>query len=276
MKKKSKWSGERVETFIYGDVAVEHLHRYSLASIFVENKVVLDIASGEGYGSFLMSKVANKVIGVDIDSNAVEQANSKYKNNNLSFINGSADLIPLIDNSVDVLVSFETIEHHDKHQEMFQEIKRVLKPNGILIMSSPDKKYYSDLQKNNPYHIKELYLEEFENLANTYFKNVKIYFQNCINGNSIIGDVASFQNLKIVTGDYEHIKTKNLNALYNIIVASDETTKDIEMFIFDGQLITDKIIEEKVAYVRNSTTFKLGGLLLKPIISIKKILRQNH
>jgi ubiquinone/menaquinone biosynthesis C-methylase UbiE len=272
-KNKNKWSGERVETSIYGDVTVEHLHRYSLASMFVENKVVLDIASGEGYGSFLMSKVANKVIGVDIDKSAVEQAILKYKNNNLSFLSGSADKIPLDDHSVDVLISFETIEHHDKHEEMFQEIKRVLKPNGMLIMSSPDKKFYSDLEKNNPYHIKELYLEEFENLANTYFKNVKLYFQNCINGNSIIGDVTSFQNLKIVTGDYEHIKTRTLNALYNIIVASDVPTKDIEMFFFDGQLITDKIIEEKVAYVRNSTTFKLGSLLLKPFILIKNLIR---
>lgn len=270
---KNKWSGERVETSIYGDVAVEHLHRYSLASMFVENKVVLDIASGEGYGSFLMSKVANKVVGVDIDKSAIAQANSKYKNNNLSFLCGSADKIPLDDHSVDVLISFETIEHHDKHEEMFQEIKRVLKPNGILIMSSPDKKYYSDLQKNNPYHIKELYLEEFENLANTYFKNVKLYFQNCINGNSVIGDVTSFQNLKIVTGNYDYIKTRKLNALYNVIVASDEPSKDIEMFFFDGQLISDKIIEEKVAYIRNSTTFRLGSLLLKPFIFIQSLLR---
>lgn len=94
-----------------------------------------------------MSKVANKVIGVDIDKCVVEQASLKYKSNSLSFLCGSVDKIPLDNNSVDVLISFETIEHHDKPEEMFQEIKRVLKPNEMVVMYSADKNYYSDLKK---------------------------------------------------------------------------------------------------------------------------------
>lgn len=270
-KKKHKWSGERLETNIYGDVAVEHLHRYTLAALFVENKVVLDIASGEGYGSYLMAKTAKKVFGVDIDQEAINNAKIKYKKENLSFLKGSADLIPLDNSSIDVLVSFETIEHHDKHHEMFLEIKRVLKPNGILIISSPDKKYYSDLNKNNNFHIKELYLEEFKNLAEESFKYANIYFQNCINGNSVIANKDAFLNLNIVTGDYNQIYEKKLCALYNVIIASDEPVQKIELSIFDGQIISKKIMQDKEDYIRNSTTFKLGNFLLKPLVVLKKI-----
>lgn len=272
---KRKWTGERLETFIYGDVSVEHLHRYALSSIYVKDKVVLDIASGEGYGSFLMSKIASNVIGVDIDKEAIDKAKKKYINNNLIFLVGSADSIPLEDNSVDVLVSFETIEHHDKHEEMFIEIKRVLKPSGILIMSSPDKKYYFDLQKNNPYHIKELYLEEFTDLSKKYFSNVKIYFQNCINGNSIIAAINSFENLKIFSGNFENIYESKLPALYNIVVASEIMVDEIDLFLFDGQIISKKINEDNINYIRSSTTFQLGGLILKPFIRIKQILKSK-
>ena len=74
--------------------------------------------------------------------------------------------IPLDDDSVDLVISFETIEHHDKHHEMMAEIRRVLAPEGILMLSSPDKKYYSDIPKfQNSYHIKELYFEEFKDLV---------------------------------------------------------------------------------------------------------------
>ncbi|MBX9888408.1 MAG: class I SAM-dependent methyltransferase [Flavobacteriaceae bacterium] len=267
--KKNKWTGERIETNIYGDVTVEHLHRYSLATLFIKNKIVLDIASGEGYGSYLMARSAKKVIGVDIDQEAVDLSRTKYKNENLSFLRGSADLIPLDNDSVDVLISFETIEHHDKHHEMFLEIKRVLKPDGILIMSSPDKKYYSDLNKSNPFHVKELYLEEFKNLSNKYFENITVYFQNCINGNSIIAKTNDFLKLKIVTGDYNHIIEKEFPALYNIIIASDETFDQPDLSIFDGRIITDQITKDKENYIRNSTTFKLGKLLLKPFVLVK-------
>ena len=112
---KKKWSGERLETFVYGEFVSEHLHRYCLANLYVTDKVVLDIASGEGYGSNLLSSSAKEVIGVDIDQEAVENAKQKYKKSNLNFKTGSADKIPVADNSIDVLVSFETIEHHDKH-----------------------------------------------------------------------------------------------------------------------------------------------------------------
>src|SRR6185436_20367656 len=103
-------------------------------------KIVLDIACGEGYGVNLLSHNSKFVFGVDIDSQVISHASTKYKQSNVKFIPGSATQIPLPDFSVDVVTSFETLEHLEDHTTMMSEIKRVLKLNGILIISTPDKK----------------------------------------------------------------------------------------------------------------------------------------
>ncbi|MGB7416076.1 MAG: class I SAM-dependent methyltransferase, partial [Thermosynechococcaceae cyanobacterium] len=126
------WKGERLETHIYNEVAVEHLHRYAITMELVKGKKVLDLASGEGYGSSLMAQVASHVTGVDISQEALDHARKKYLKSNLLFLQGSADNIPVESNTIDIVVSFETIEHHDKHEEMLLEIKRILKSDGLL------------------------------------------------------------------------------------------------------------------------------------------------
>ena len=72
-------TGERMmPEMLHSTIIIEHLHRYALASLFCKNKNVLDIASGEGYGSNILSQYADQVTGVDIDENAVKYAASKY------------------------------------------------------------------------------------------------------------------------------------------------------------------------------------------------------
>lgn len=155
------FTGERYIPSLAGQIKYEHLHRYALCLEFVSGKAVLDIASGEGYGSALLARVAQSVVGVDIDSECIRYAKQKYNNPKLNFLLGSCESIPLDNKSVEVVTSFETIEHHNKHEEMMLEIKRVLKPGGLLIISSPDRLNYSDKQNySNPFHVKELYYDE--------------------------------------------------------------------------------------------------------------------
>ena len=110
------YNGERFMPGIDGEIKHTHVHRYALSDEFVRGKTVLDIASGEGYGAALLANTAELVIGVDIDPEAVGHAQRTYaRQPNLEFRAGSCDAIPLANQSVDVVTSFETIEHHDQH-----------------------------------------------------------------------------------------------------------------------------------------------------------------
>lgn len=259
---KKKWTGERLETHIFSRDTIDHLHRYSIASNYIENKIVLDIASGEGYGTNLLSKKAKSVYGVDIDEITVSKAKQKYQADNLEYLVGSTDAIPLETNSVDVVISFETIEHHDKHNEMLTEIKRVLKPEGILIISTPDKYFYSDKRNfNNSFHIKELYKDEFINLISTFFNKTQILNQIYISGNSLIINDEEMKSLELVSGDFTQINTLEKEAFYLIAIASNVDFKLQNTSIFNGGSIVQKQIS---AEIKNSITFKIGKIILAP------------
>lgn len=265
-KSHKSWTGERLETFISDDTTIEHLHRYGIAQQLCTGKIVLDIASGEGYGSNLLADYANYVYGVDISENAVKLATEKYKRKNLFFQTGSCGEIPLEDNCVDIVISFETIEHHDKHDAMLKEIKRVLKSDGIILISSPDKKYYSDIPKyNNPYHIKELYYQEFRDLMKLNFRNCGFYFQKIINGSIIIPDSA-VKDYSEYTGDYSKINTNNqFNGVYNLCVASDANIPALNMSAFISENIVKQAIDDTVKKIQSSKSYKVGNFFISPI-----------
>jgi len=183
-----EFTGERYVPTEEGDMRYEHLHRYGWAAQTVKGLHVLDIACGEGYGSAILARCAKEVTGVDISHEAVEHAVERYGDvPNLSFRQGSATAIPSADASVDAVVSFETLEHLTQHDEMLAEIHRVLKPGGFLILSSPNKKVYSD-DRNfyNEFHVRELYFEELDALVKRYFSGVAYYGQRLATSSVIL------------------------------------------------------------------------------------------
>src|SRR4051812_14624207 len=106
-----QWNGERLETHITGETMREHLHRYAIAVELAKGRTVLDIACGEGYGAWFLSRVAAKVMAVDLDAATIQNAEEKYKADNLDFITGSILQIPFPDRSFDMITCFETLEH---------------------------------------------------------------------------------------------------------------------------------------------------------------------
>jgi len=265
-------TGERLTTTIKHETAIHHLHRYALAIELSQNKHVLDIASGEGYGSNLIAKVASKVTGVDISQEAIDFSKKKYKRKNLNFIKGSADNIPLVDNSVDLVVSFETIEHHNKHNEMFKEIKRVLKSGGVLIMSSPDKLNYSkSINHDNHFHIKELFREEFKGLVVENFSYSKIYYQNISYNSVVVPEDGVGSGFKEYAGGFEAISSNSTLALpvYNICIASDEKLSGLKLA--DVSTFSAVNVLQDILKVYDSKTYKIGKTITQPLRWIKKI-----
>ena len=170
------WTGERLTTLTSGQVEIEHLHRYFFARALCRGLDVLDIAAGEGYGSALLAQVARSVTGVEIAPETVAHAREAYKKPNLTFLEGDARQIPCPDASFDAIVSFETLEHFYEHDHFMTELRRVLRPGGFVIMSSPERDVYSPAgSAPNPHHVHELTHDEFAALLHQHFGHVTLY-----------------------------------------------------------------------------------------------------
>lgn len=182
-----EFTGERYVPTEQGRIRLEHYHRYAVVLDIVSGKAVLDVACGEGYGSAFMSDVALSVVGVDISADAVQHATNEYAyRRNLEFFQGSATALKFADASFDVVVSFETIEHLSEQAEMLAEIRRVLRDDGVLVISSPNRPVYSEESgEHNEFHVKELDFYEFNALLKAQFPFTQYYGQRIMMGSVI-------------------------------------------------------------------------------------------
>lgn len=239
-------TGERVMTDNRTHTAAEHLHRYAIARQFVQGRTVLDIASGEGYGASLLASQAAFVYGVDVSSEAAAHAALKYRRENLRYLQGSATAIPLEDATVDLVVSFETIEHLREHDEMMAEIRRVLRPNGTLIMSSPDKRNYSDLTGyDNPFHLRELYSQEFQALIQKYFPYACFLLQRISYGSLVTPELPATGFVEYRGGfDVINAYAGLQQAVYNIAIASDQPVSEMPTSFWTADAIHEQLLRD--------------------------------
>lgn len=233
-----QFTGERFMPDVPGQIAYEHLHRYYLAMGLLRGMIVLDVACGEGYGSHILSSVAADVTGVDIAAEAVIHATEKYKARNLRFVEASAAQLPFETGSFDAVVSFETIEHLDLHEQMLSEIKRVLKPDGLLVISSPNKQFYSvEPDYHNPHHVKELFRDEFLELVSSKFTEIALFGQRVVHGSMIaleIGQPSSGFESVVLQESTCNIAMGLAKPLYDIIVAADQKLPDLKNSLFES------------------------------------------
>jgi ubiquinone/menaquinone biosynthesis C-methylase UbiE len=190
------FDGERCIIGLTDDVLSNyHIKRYEFASNFIGGKKILDIACGTGYGSaFLKNAGALKVTGIDISEEAIEYARKHFSAPDIDFQVGNAtNILSVGDESVELIVSFETIEHIKEYENYLKEMRRVLKNNGMIILSTPNKKFSSpDTEKpTNPYHFIEFYMDEFTELLGRYFSSVITYGQNHNSGSYKLKRIAA-------------------------------------------------------------------------------------
>ena len=227
------------------ELSVEHLHRYHSILPLLKGKVVLDIACGEGYGTALMAKEAKSVLGVDISSECITNAKQKYtaQNTNIRFIEGDIENIPVKDQSIDVVVSFETIEHvsAEGQQTFLKEVKRVLTKGGCLLISTPDKENYSEKYNHeNQFHVHELTRNEFVTLLSEHFKNTQMLEQ----GFEIVSvitpaDHSGIESVRLI--DWQP-KVREKKRKYLVAIASDTTV--------DWNNISSIVIETDKDYIK--------------------------
>lgn len=154
----------------------EHIYRYRFATRFVPGQRVLDIACGEGYGSAALRQAgAVSVVGVDVSPQACEHARRTY---GIDARVGDATAIPLPNQSIDIIVSFETIEHVAQPTEFINECARVLAPGGVLIISTPNRNRFRADDIENPFHCSEMSRDEFVTLLRSRFPQITLFSQD--------------------------------------------------------------------------------------------------
>jgi len=174
-----EFTGERFTPECEREIWYEHYHRYALAARWCAGARTLDAACGEGYGSAMLAQSAASVEGVDVSEQAIEHAKRRYGHlPRLGFRAADCTSLPYADDEFDRVVSFETLEHLAEQDELLAEFRRVLKPDGFLVLSSPDKAVYSDAQNNdNEFHVRELYRDELEALIERHFPAFRLLGQ---------------------------------------------------------------------------------------------------
>lgn len=177
-----EFTGERFTPECVREIWYEHWHRYAFAREFARGKRVLDAACGEGYGSALLAGTAASVLGVDIAENAIAHARERYGTQpNLTFQRGDCTALDIASDSFDLITSFETLEHVQAQQALIAGFARALAPDGVLLISSPDKHTYSDISGfRNEFHVRELYRDELLALLAPHFPHVRLYGQKLL------------------------------------------------------------------------------------------------
>jgi GT2 family glycosyltransferase/glycosyltransferase involved in cell wall biosynthesis/SAM-dependent methyltransferase len=245
---KLAFTGERYVSGHLGPTQHAHHHRYLFALDLCKGRRVLDIASGEGYGADLLARHAASVVGIDISEEAVEYAKATYGRPGLEFLRGSATEIPMPDDSFDVVVSFETIEHLAEQDGALAEMKRVLRPDGILIMSSPNRPVYSERPGfQNPFHVKEMDMEEFRRFLEREFEQVSLYSQSQVTGSMLFPNEGAEANLALyATRDsltYE-AETPISGAQYFIAIAADRDLRAEGASILKNEAYVPRLQQE--------------------------------
>ncbi len=176
------FTGERFTPECVREIWYEHWHRYAFARGFAAGKRVLDAACGEGYGSALLADAAADVVGVDIDEKSIAHARARYAATpRLRYEHADATALPFADRAFDLVVSFETLEHLVAQEQLLAGFARVLDTEGVLLISSPDKRTYSELAGfRNEFHVRELYREELLALLAPHFPHVRLYGQKLL------------------------------------------------------------------------------------------------
>ena len=220
-----EFTGERFTPESLREIWYEHFHRYTLASTLVEGLDVLDAACGEGYGSAVLAASAHSVTAIDISPEAVTHATERYQEiDNLNFEQADCTKLDLGEQKFDAIISFETLEHLEAQEEMLSGFRRLLKPGGWLLISSPDKAEYSDAADyHNPWHVKELYRQELMELLGHQFSTVQLLGQKLAFQSLIwkLQSEGSYQSQIMHNGELRSGQTLQLKPMYFLALCAD-------------------------------------------------------
>jgi 2-polyprenyl-3-methyl-5-hydroxy-6-metoxy-1,4-benzoquinol methylase len=138
----------------------------------VRGRRVVDLACGEGYGSAVLARTADSVVGVDANPEAFEHAKAKYPQ-----VTFERTMVELWQGDVDCVVFLQTIEHIQDPDAMLEHVKRLIEPGGVAYISTPNVLTLApkgQTRSGNPWHIREYRPEEYRELCERHFGHVEL------------------------------------------------------------------------------------------------------
>ncbi|MDQ4018790.1 MAG: class I SAM-dependent methyltransferase [Actinomycetota bacterium] len=212
-----------------------HLRRYEFARPYCRGRDVLDAGCGVGWGSTLLAGAgAESVVAVDISPVAIEAARERDGAEAVDFRVGDLEDLPLEDDSVDVVVCFEAIEHVYRPAVALDELRRVLRPDGILVISSPNRGVYP---AGNPFHFHEFTTEELALELRERFAEVRVYRQQ-LHSATILGDMPALElddsAVELPAQVRKVLGTSPGEEVYAVAIASDAPLPDLPCMVVLG------------------------------------------
>lgn len=241
------------------EISYEHWHRYLSIIGLVSGKNILDLGCGDGYGTNLIANFAISAIGVDINKDIIRMAQKKYIKSNLRFLVSNVDELGIKGNNIfDIVVAFEIIEHLTVKQQVkfIKEVKRVIKEDGMFIVSTPNKvKFSEERNYKNPYHKKEYKKPEFMSFLQNHFKYVSLFGQKIYPASFIWSD--------------NQFKDHECYIEYKI-------TNDKEGFRFNPQQIKNPMMMIAICSDTSNSNIKESNRLNSVCIDINETLIKNR
>ena len=154
-------------------VFARHHFAYEYAKRYVSGKSVVDIGCGTGYGCSLLAQDALRVVGIDRDASAIAYCLQHYSARNVTFMCADANALPA-DETFDVSISFQMIEHLQDPRHFLDGMKRVTRPGGTVLITTPNSKIAPGQIPDNPFHISEMSFDEFSHVIGDNFANHQI------------------------------------------------------------------------------------------------------
>lgn len=153
-----------------------HLVAYEYLLALSAGKKVLDLGSGEGYGTDLLAGRAAQAVGVDLAPEAIYHARRTYRRPNLRFLYRDLYDLDLEDASFDLVCSLQVVEHLHRPEAFMREARRVLAPGGLCVISTPNRLLISPGRDEpvNPFHIREYDLRQFLQFMRAFYESVEI------------------------------------------------------------------------------------------------------
>ncbi len=237
----SDFSSFMQERFVPGTwselTAYEHFPRYQLARKYAEGKRVLDFGCGSGYGAKVLAQVANHVLAVDIDDGALDFASAEHRHINLEFAK-VADLCDSFGEAeFDLVTCFEVIEHLTERDQkiLINNFRRILRPDGLLIISTPNPEI-TKLYGENPFHLKEMSLDEFKGALGEKFDHSIILSQSLISGSTLVLSSNEESNLWHSAPMYDSKETRSsVPAAWVLLCSSSPLPQVQSHFFFDNE-----------------------------------------